>query len=377
MIPFWTPQSAVFVADPTALATRSLLSLLLRGGSPVSVIYAGDRMEPAIPHGGRVVVDPARAVPPAGPGAVVLALPGGIPDLLRVESVGTGSWRLRADADDAPGIELAADALLGVARLPSRRIGARARRARRMRLDLHEALSGRPDPAPDPADTVRDKYDAQAPFYAGVESAAMTDALLSWVGERAAGGGRILVAGSGTGRECFVLAREGWDVAGVDFSSPMVELARKEAARLGLAATFTAADLRAHEEPRASLAAVYFTYDVYSFIPRAEDRIAVLARMAEWLAPGGVVFLSARRCVRPYERFILTLQHVARLRAGGASAPWGASHSRWIGADAAIHRAFVQVFTMPVLRRETAAAGFRMRPWRGNHCLLEKRDETR
>jgi hypothetical protein len=122
---------------------------------------------------------------------------------------------------------------------------------------------------------------------------------------------------------------------------------------------------------------VYFTYDVYSFLPRAEDRIAVLARMEEWLAPGGVVFLSARRCGRPYEALILTLQWLARLRAGGVSAPWGASHSRWIGADAAIHRSFVQVFTTGGLRREAEAAGFRMRPWRGNHCLLEKRDDAR
>jgi SAM-dependent methyltransferase len=375
--PFWAPQSAVFVADPTGLATPSVLALLLRAGAPVALIYAGDRMEPAIRHGQRILVDPARGAAPPPPGAVVLAVPGGIPDLLRVESVSGGLYRLTADADAATAVELREDAILGIAQLPSRRLGARARRARRLRIDLREALTGRPDPAPDPADTVRRKYDAQAPFYAGVESAAVSEPLLSWCRERVPREGRILVAGSGTGRESFVLAREGWAVAGIDFSFPMVDLARKEAARLGLPVAFTAADLRAHEEPRGSLAAVFFTYDVYSFLPRAYDRVALLARMAEWLAPGGVVFLSARRCGRPYEIFVLALQHLARVRDGSGGAAWGASHTRWIGTDAGIHRSFVQVFTTGALRREIEAAGYRMGPWRGNHCLLEKKNPAR
>src|SRR5262245_38602741 len=303
MTPFWAPQSAVLVADPRVLATPSLLTLLMRRGSPLTLIYAGDRMDPAIRHGQSVLVDPVRTRWPALPGAVVLTSPGGIPDLLRVESVRGASCRLTADTDDAAAVELPVDGLLGVAQLPARRVGARERRARRLRLDLREALHGRPDPAPDPADTVRRKYDAQAPFYAHVESAALTESHLSWCRERVAREGRILVAGSGTGRESFLLAREGWSVSGVDFSTPMVELARKEADRLGLPIPFTVADLRTHDEPRGSIAAVFFSYDVYSFLPGAADRVAVLAKMAGWLAPGGVVFVSARRCVRAYERF--------------------------------------------------------------------------
>src|SRR5262249_57315937 len=89
--PFWAPQSAVFVADPTALATPTLLALLLKGGSPVTLIYAGDRMEPAIRHGQRVVVDPVRGGEAPASGAVVLARLGGIPDLLRVEGA-SGGW---------------------------------------------------------------------------------------------------------------------------------------------------------------------------------------------------------------------------------------------------------------------------------------------
>lgn len=384
--PFWTPQSAVFLADPPSRAMPAMLRLLLRGGSPLQILYAGDRMWPAISDGARLVVTPLAGTaptgpgdpppglgaPPPGPGDIVLACPGGIPDLLRIVDVSGEVIRLAADADASPPVHVRREDLLGVTHLPESRSrrGGGWRAGRRLVLDLREAVAGRPDPAPDPAQTVRSKYDAQAPFYAGVEGPGLSDALLSWVRERVPREGRIFVAGSGTGRECFALAGEGWSVSGVDFSSAMIDLARKEAVRLGVPVTFTAADLRAHTEPPGSIAAVFFTFDVYSFLPHASERIDLLAHMARWLAPGGVVFLSARRCVHPYDRAILTLQKLARAGRGGA---WGGSHTRWIDADARVRRSFVQVFTTDAIRREAHAAGYTMGPWRGNHCLLEPR----
>ena len=66
---------------------------------------------------------------------------------------------------------------------------------------------------------------------------------------------------------------------------------------------FRLADLLTYEEPAGSLGGVYFTYDVHSFIASRADRVALLRRMAHWLAPGGRVFLSARiRCFR-WNRF--------------------------------------------------------------------------
>ncbi len=223
----------------------------------------------------------------------------------------------------------------------------------------------------DPAATVLAKYEAQAPFYAGVGGTEMTQRLLGWFRERVPPGGRVLVAGSGTGRESFALARSGWEVRGVDFSPSMVEIAKREAARRGLAASFLTADLRAHDEPPASLAAVYFTYDVYSFLPRRSERVRLLERMGGWLAPGGIVFLSARRFERLYDPLILTLQWISRLDDDdGRLARWGQSHTRWIGHDGTLHRSFVQVFTNAALRREVEEAEFVMGEWRGNHCLL-------
>jgi SAM-dependent methyltransferase len=46
--------------------------------------------------------------------------------------------------------------------------------------------------------------------------------------------GRVLDIGMGQGRNSLYLARLGWEVTGVDVSDKGIELARKEAARLGL-----------------------------------------------------------------------------------------------------------------------------------------------
>src|SRR4029453_7657144 len=101
----------------------------------------------------------------------------------------------------------------------------------------------------------------------------------------------------------------------------------EQAARQGLSATFEVADLRLHAEPPGSLAAVVFTYEVFSFLPRSRERIAALRSMAPWLMKGGVIFLSARRLHGAYEAFVLSVLHRAGL---GAGREWGDSHTRWI-----------------------------------------------
>jgi hypothetical protein len=148
----------------------------------------------------------------------------------------------------------------------------------------------------------------------------------------------------------------------------MVEVAQREAARQGSPASFRLADLRAHEEASSSLSAVYFTYVAYSFIPERSERVGMLRRMAGWLAPGGVVFLAARRFERLYDPLILTLQLGVRL--GRVGARWGQSHTRWIAPDGSLHRSFIQVFAKRAIEREAREAGFVMEPWRGGHSVL-------
>ena len=266
-----------------------------------------------------------------------------------------------------------------------------SRSFRRLVLDLLEAIGGGPDVLDESAsdgigpgtlsDSIRRKYDEQAPFYRDTmikSPIAIALPLLDEIHREVPPGRRILVAGSGAGRECFALSGEGWDVAGVDFSSSMVRLASEEAACRGLSARFQCSDLRVHEEPPRSLAAVLFTYDVYSFIPDSSDRVELLLKMRRWLEPGGVIFLSARRIHSNFERFILALQWFAAAfpdrkpsRSSDDRYPdFGWSHTRWISPNGVFQRSFVAHFTNARLRSEFLRAGLEAGSWRAGHCVL-------
>ncbi|HEX5045397.1 MAG TPA: class I SAM-dependent methyltransferase [Candidatus Polarisedimenticolaceae bacterium] len=360
MTPLWHPLSAVLLSEPPVLASAQALRLLLRGG-PLTVRYAGDRMGSALPHGLLVSVR-AQAEGPAT-GSVVLALVEGAPDLLRVGAVEGARVLLQGDGEAGAGQWVERSAILAVADLPRRRVRPWARAASRLLADLREAWGARAE-ARDGAD-VRSKYDAQAPFYAE-SGPTMDPGLLARARAAFAPGGRVLVAGSGVGTECFALAAAGYDVCGIDFAPAMVGAARAEAQRRSLSVRFQEGDLRAHREPSGSLAGILFTYDVYSFLADREERIALLRRMAGWLAPGGAILLSARRARGLWARALLSLQWLA----GGGRGTWGASHTRWITVGGDLRRSFVQVFSARALRREAGAAGLRQAGWEGGHGCL-------
>jgi len=279
-----------------------------------------------------------------------------------VRHVGAGgAILLEADADPDARRTVQASSVLGLV------AGARPRgrlptALRRLRLDLVEAWHARPDAGG--GDSVRRKYDAQAGHYA-----ATLPALDPGISDRLARGtarpGTILVAGCGAGSECLGLAALGWRVRGVDFSPAMVDHARRLAAANGAAVDFAVADLTVHDEAPGSFNAVLFTYDVYSFLPEAAGRVALLRRMARWLAPGGSILVSARLVRRPWERCILTLQWLV------AGAPgidrWGDSHTRYVDPDGTLRRSFVHYFTLHRLRREIRAAGLRPGRYHAGH----------
>ena len=367
---FWHPVSAVYLNQPRVLASPAVLRLLMAGEGRAEVVYAGDRMWPAIRHRQALVVRPVAESPPVD-GDVVLTIDAGIPDVMRMVDAG-GATAVTADADPGPPRPVTSSELLGrIERAPRRRTMSRS--IARTWLDLVEAAAGRPDPNADPAKTVLHKYDDQAVHYDRLESAELDPALAARILDRVPRGARVLVAGSGAGREAFALERLGYEVSGVDFSPRMVEAANAEAVRRGSSARFGIADLRFHDELAGSLGAVVFTYDVYSFLPGLGDREALLARVRRWLAGGGVVFLSARRVHRPWDRAVLTLQWLARAARGGGGA-WGDSHTRWLDASGMLRRSFVHVFTNRGLDREARAAGLRRVSWDAGHGLFIPRD---
>jgi len=368
--PFWHPLSTVLLEQPRCFATDGLVRLLLAREGRLPLIYAGDRMWPALEHGAPFVVELPGATPLVV-GQLLLVSRSGIPDVLRVTGLEGSSIELRGDADPAPPIVLPREAILAQLPLPR---PIRARQwvgLRRLALDLREAWTAAADRRGDPAETVREKYESQAAHYARSAAEEIDPALLAGIRERVPAGRPMLVVGSGVGRECFALAQAGWQVVGIEFSPAMIALSRAERDRRGLAVDFRQVDIRAHRLDAASLGGVLFTYDVYSFLPFRRERVAQLRRLRGALAPGGVLFLSARRLYRPYDRAILSLQWLAQQRC--ASAEWGDSHARFIPNDGQLRRSFVHVFSPAGLRYEIELAGFRMGPWLGSHCPLVPR----
>jgi SAM-dependent methyltransferase len=343
------------------------MRLLLSTEGRATLVYAGDLMWPALEHGSSFTVAPSGETPLA-PGTVVAVSRDGIPDVLRLSSLRDDVLTLTADADPETTVTVSRDDVLGLARLPASLPGQRRASRRRLVLDLREAWTGRPDSADDPAGTVREKYETQAPNYARLEGPEIDPRLCERLRERLPAGGSVLVIGSGAGRECFALAEAGFRVSGAEFSPAMVELSVGEAAHRDLDIDFRQIDVREQTLDVQSLDGVLFTYDVYSFLPRARERIELLRRLHSSLRARGVVFLSARRLRSFYDRVILGLQWLALQRTGEWE--WGDSHTRWITNEGSLRRSFVHVFSDRQLCAESAAAGFRMEPWEGGHSVL-------
>ncbi len=373
MRPIWHPVSSVFMPDPPVLATPVLIDLLMKSETGGELLYAGDRMWPALRHGSRVQVQP-----PAGelrPGQMVLCNLHGVVDILRVKEVRAGALILAGDADAGPTIRISPDQVLGVVDRADVAVTGLRRNLARQFLDLREMFRTWNEPGDDPSGSILSQYDYQAPFYADTPGDGIEPELLQWLRTEVPPGGKILVAGCGAGRECIALALSGYKVVGIDFSPGMIRLAEKAAAERKLDIRFESADLRTYGAPVCSLDAVLFTYDVYSFIPTALERVTALTNIGNWLRPDGVVFLSARQVTGLWMGMILTKQWILR-RIRGMRGGWGAGHTRWIAGDATMRRSFVQHFTRGMLTRETGSAGFVMGRRCSWHTILRKRLRT-
>jgi SAM-dependent methyltransferase len=306
---------------------------------------------------------------------VVVAAVDGIPDLLRIVAWRNEDPILVADGDPGFKRRIPRSDVLAVARLPFRAVPRRIRAARRLWLDLQEARSGVFDNGQDLAGTVRNKYETQAPFYATSRPSGLSTGLIDALHQLVPRNAPILVAGSGTGHECFQLTDAGWSVVGIDFSPRMIQVAQQEGTGRAADVRWVLGDLRHHDEVPGSLGAVVFTNDVYSFLPDPGERVDLLRRMARWLTPKGVLLLSARRVRRSHDARMLDVQHRAARRRG-ISVPWGASHTRWIAPDGRIQRSFVMVFRERALAREIAAAGLSPGCWMSGHRIVHRSAAT-
>lgn len=101
--------------------------------------------------------------------------------------------------------------------------------------------------------------------------------------------GTALEVGCGTGTNSIWLARQGFDVTGVDLSRVAIQRAEAKAAEAGVACRFVAGDFLADPVPGGPYAFVYDRGVLHVF-DEAEDRTRFAARVAEELEPGGFWF---------------------------------------------------------------------------------------
>ena len=102
---------------------------------------------------------------------------------------------------------------------------------------------------------------------------------------------RLLDIGCATGRLCFALARQGYDVTGIDVADKQIEQARRNAEAERVDVTFLQYEMPNLPFPDASFAAA-FMGNVYCYVPHRASRIAFLEEVARVLRPHGEVFLS-------------------------------------------------------------------------------------
>ncbi len=103
---------------------------------------------------------------------------------------------------------------------------------------------------------------------------------------------RVLDLGCGHGRHTNELARRGHDVCGVDLVEGFLDVARRDAAAIGVTPTFVRGDLRAFRAAEPFDRALLL-FDVLGFFSDEENE-QILRNVYEALSPGGKVLLDLR-----------------------------------------------------------------------------------
>jgi SAM-dependent methyltransferase len=170
-------------------------------------------------------------------------------------------------------------------------------------------------------------------------------------------GDHILVVGCGSGRDLLALLALGYRTDGLEPVADLAQRARERLATRGLTATVQTADI--------VTAVLGERYDVfilswycYSYIPQRSQRIAVLAKLRERLAPEGRILISYIVADPPPRR---ALWRLASLAARVSRSDWRPEYGDVFVARHEIGRIhFEHRFTPPEIEAEAHAAGLRV-----------------
>jgi SAM-dependent methyltransferase len=137
-----------------------------------------------------------------------------------------------------------------------------------------------------------DRYDIYARFYDLDFGDADAD-LLMYQQFASRCGSPILELGCGTGRVLLPLARQGYQITGVDVSPPMLDVARRKVAAENLTGQVTLfeQDMRELElGGRFNLA--FAAINSFMHLLNTDDQLTALARIRHHLNPGGLLLLD-------------------------------------------------------------------------------------
>lgn len=104
-------------------------------------------------------------------------------------------------------------------------------------------------------------------------------------------GDRVLLVGSGTGRDLIGLRRLGLDVTGVEPSAEVVAIAQQHLDRLGMSAPMLTGLIQS-VQIRGAYDAIIFSNGCYSLIQGADARVSTLRHVAQHLRPIGRIIVS-------------------------------------------------------------------------------------
>lgn len=145
--------------------------------------------------------------------------------------------------------------------------------------------------------------------------------------------GKLLVLGTGSGRESIALAKRGFRVIGLDISRSALRMGAQIARTAGVSITFVQADFLALPTHQARLDCILLPSIMYSSIPSRKWRQTWLRQLTGLLAPGGVAILqflvdsdlSARRKMvsETMNRWLIRFPGTNRLYQPGDTCPQG------------------------------------------------------
>jgi SAM-dependent methyltransferase len=102
---------------------------------------------------------------------------------------------------------------------------------------------------------------------------------------------RVLLVGSGSGRDLLALLRDGHDVVGIEQASLAVERARRLLQENGFSAHIVETSVNQAQLP-GTFDVVVFSWFCYSYILGSDDRIAALVKVRDHLNPHGRIVVS-------------------------------------------------------------------------------------